>query len=81
MCGRELRLKGRIQRIQRRSVKKRKCTGELKLKKKSAGSYYEIGKVKAEWADKIGASLDLKNNMSPSFNYFLLQLKTRVETA
>lgn len=55
--------------------------GLAKLKKKSAGSYYEIGKVKAEWADKIGASLDLKNNMSPSFNYFLSQLKTRVEVA
>lgn len=42
--------------------------------KSSATSYYEIGKQKCLWADRIGSNLDLRNNKSPSFNYFLSKI-------
>ncbi len=42
--------------------------------KKNATSYYEIGKFKCECARNIGPLLDIKNNHSPSFNYFLKKL-------
>lgn len=49
-------------------------SGGIKQLKKNATTYYEIGKVKCEWAEKIGDNLDIRNNMSPSFNYFLKKL-------
>jgi hypothetical protein len=56
--------------------------GGLKKLKKIAGfSYYEVGKAKAEWADMIGALLDIENNQSPSFQYFINQLRIRIEAA
>lgn len=51
------------------------------LKRKSANSYHEIGKMKAEWADKIGSALNLDNNNSPSFQFFIHELTRRIETA
>ncbi|WP_278337002.1 hypothetical protein [Eisenbergiella massiliensis] len=41
----------------------------------------EIGKAKSEWAAKIGIYLDLANNQSPSFQYFINSLKIRIEAA
>jgi hypothetical protein len=55
--------------------------GLKKLKKLAGFSYYEMGKAKAEWADAIGASLDIENNQSPSFQYFINQLRVRIEAA
>lgn len=55
--------------------------GLVRLRKKAAGGYQEIGKTKAEWADKIGSALNLDRNRSPSFNYFLSELRKRVEAA
>ncbi len=53
--------------------------GGLKGLKKKAGLYYtEIGKAKAEWADRIGEHLHLSDNMSPSFNYFMGELVKRI---
>lgn len=44
--------------------------GGLKKLKKTAGyAYSEIGKAKAEWADKIGVMLNIENNKSPSFQF------------
>ena len=56
--------------------------GGLKELRKTAGyAYSEIGKAKAEWADKIGARLNIENNRSPSFQFFIRALTQRVESA
>ena len=55
--------------------------GLTALKKRSGGAYMEIGKAKSEWAAKIGIYLDLANNQSPSFQYFINSLKIRIEAA
>ena len=55
--------------------------GLTALKKRSGGAYMEIGKAKSEWATKIGIYLDLANNQSPSFQYFINSLKIRIEAA
>jgi hypothetical protein len=47
--------------------------GSVRLRKDSAG-YYEIGKYKCEWADKIGSLLNIRENKSPSFRYFISKL-------
>lgn len=52
--------------------------GVSKLKKKSGDGYAEIGKAKCEWADQIGRYLDLHNNQSPSYQYFINALEKRV---
>lgn len=36
--------------------------------------YHEIGKFKCECAEKIGEYLDIRNNKSPSFNFFIKKL-------
>lgn len=48
------------------------------LKKKAGGSYTEIGIAKSEWADKIGAKMDLYKNESPSYCYFIHELERRI---
>jgi hypothetical protein len=40
-------------------------------------STYEVGKKKSEWAEKIGAYLKIRNNQSPSFQYFIGELDKR----
>lgn len=46
-------------------------------KKKTAGENV-VGKVKCEWADKIGKTLNLDANRSPSFQSFMNELESRV---
>ena len=53
--------------------------GLKKLRKRAEGSYGEIGRMKAEWADKIGQMLDLHRNQSPSFQNFIYELTKRIE--
>ena len=53
--------------------------GLARLMKNAGKSYSEIGKVKAEWADQIGAQLQLEQNASPSFQFFISELKRRIE--
>lgn len=48
------------------------------LKKKACGSYFEIGKAKCEWADKIGGCLYLHENESPGYQYFIKELEKRI---
>ena len=53
--------------------------GGLKgLEKNAAGAYAEIGKAKAEWAEKIGEKLHLNQNLSPSFLRFLKTVEDRI---
>jgi len=46
--------------------------GFTRLKKEAAS--YEIGKQKCIWAKEIGTYLNIRNNKSPSFNYFISKL-------
>lgn len=41
-------------------------------------SYMEIGRLKAEWAKKIGTYMDLNANNSPSFQYFISEVYKRI---
>ena len=52
--------------------------GLEKLKKNAGGGYFEIGKAKCEWADRIGRSLHIHNNASPSYRYFISELEKRI---
>lgn len=53
--------------------------GCRKLKKENP-SYTGIGKVKNEWAKKIGQFMNIHNNRSPSFNHFIDEIKRRIPT-
>lgn len=55
--------------------------GLSKLLKEARNGYTPIGAAKTEWADRIGSCLDIQNNQSPSFNYFINELLKRVEAA
>lgn len=48
--------------------------GGLHSLKRDATSYYEIGKFKCECAQNIGAYMNIRNNKSESFNYFIKKL-------
>lgn len=52
--------------------------GMKKLLKTAGESYREIGKIKCEWADRIGAYIQFERNQSPSFQYFIGQLRMRI---
>ncbi len=52
--------------------------GGLTRFKKECPTYIEAGMQKSEWARKIGACMELDNNQSPSFNYFLSQIRNRL---
>lgn len=51
------------------------------LRKKASDSYSEIGRAKAEWADRIGAYMSLEQNVSPSFRYFITNIKNRIDAS
>lgn len=48
--------------------------GGVQTLKRNASSYYEIGLFKCECAKNIGMWLNLKENASPSFNFFIGKL-------
>lgn len=48
--------------------------GGVNKLKKAAASYYEIGEFKCACADRIGRLLNIRGNVSPSFNYFIGKL-------
>lgn len=52
--------------------------GLSKLKKKAGDGYAEIGKIKCEWADKIGRCLHIHENVSPSYQYFIGEVEKRI---
>lgn len=52
--------------------------GLAKLRKKAGGNYADIGKAKCEWADKIGRYLNLYENDSPSYQYFIGEIEKRI---
>jgi len=42
-------------------------------------AYFDIGRQKIEWMQKIGANMDINNNSSPSFNCFKRKLQELAE--
>lgn len=52
--------------------------GGIKKFKNDCPTYREIGKYKAEWADRIGKYMLLNENVSPSFQYFISELSSRL---
>lgn len=54
--------------------------GSRKLKK-DCPTYMEIGERKAVWAKNIGTYMRLNENKSPSFQYFMGELKKRLRSA
>lgn len=55
--------------------------GGIKEFKKDCPTYREVGKYKAEWAGKIGELMDLNQNLSPSFQHLIQELRKRLITA
>lgn len=55
--------------------------GGLKKFKKACPTFREVGKYKAEWAKNIGEFMKLDENLSPSFNYFIGELRRRLKIA
>lgn len=51
--------------------------GGINKFRKDCPTYKEIGKYKHKWAKEIGIHLDLTNNLSPSFHYFLTEITKR----
>ncbi len=50
--------------------------GMKKLKKES---HHEIGNLKCEWAEKIGEHMEIEQNESPSFQFFISEFRKRIE--
>ncbi|URN83738.1 DUF4276 family protein [Acetobacterium wieringae] len=48
--------------------------GGHKKMERELTSYYEKGLEKGRWAEQIGQKLNILNNSSPSFNYFISKL-------
>lgn len=49
--------------------------------RKECPTYREVGKYKAEWAEKIGKNMRLDGNKSPSFQFFIREVRKKVRTA
>ena len=54
--------------------------GGLTKMKKECPTYKEKGLIKSEWASNIGTYMDLNKNESPSFNYFIKEIESRLFT-
>jgi len=54
--------------------------GGLAKFEKDCPTYIEKGKFKCEWATNIGNHMDLNNNKSPSFKFFINEINSRLPT-
>lgn len=52
--------------------------GGLRKLKEECTTYIEIGGKKCEWAKKIGQFMEVDSNVSPSFNYFVDEVRKRL---
>jgi hypothetical protein len=52
--------------------------GGINKFKRDNPSYIDIGRHKCNWSDTIGRAMDIRNNQSPSFCYFVSQLDMRI---
>lgn len=53
--------------------------GGLVKMKKECPTYIEKGKIKAEWAARIGKHMNIYNNASPSFQHFISEMTNRLD--
>lgn len=51
--------------------------GGLSAFKKKNKNAFDVGRNKSEWAEKIGSQMKIRNNDSPSFQYFIGELDKR----
>ena len=54
--------------------------GGCKKMNKDHPAYTGKGKIKNEWAQNIGAFMNIHNNQSPSFNFFIHEIERRIPT-
>ncbi len=52
--------------------------GGYERMKKECPTFVEKGKCKMEWSTHIGPYMDMNNNKSPSFNYFIHEVMNRI---
>lgn len=52
--------------------------GGFKVMKKECPTFMEIGRYKAKWAENIGRFMDVDQNISPSFRFFVDTVRSRV---
>ncbi len=52
--------------------------GGYKRMKKDCCAYAQIGKLKSEWAQRIGEHMELHRNVSPSFQQFVSEVEKRI---
>ena len=52
--------------------------GGMKKFAKECPTFVEAGKIKSEWAEEIGKHLDLDSNKSPSFQFFINEIRKRL---
>lgn len=50
--------------------------GISKFRKKNPTAY-DVGRCKSEWAENIGRQMNIRNNVSPSFQEFIEELDKR----
>lgn len=53
--------------------------GGIRRLKKICDSYSQIGKYKFEWANNISEFMNLNDNKSPSFRFFIDELRKRTD--
>jgi hypothetical protein len=54
--------------------------GGISKFRKDCRTYQEIGKKKCEWAQNIGSKMSIHENTSPSFQYFVQAIESRIHT-
>ncbi|WP_026759812.1 DUF4276 family protein [Selenomonas ruminantium] len=52
--------------------------GGMKRFAEECPTFVEAGRLKSEWAEKIGQYMDLDNNHSPSFQFFIGEVRRRL---
>lgn len=52
--------------------------GGYKRMQKDCCAYGQIGKIKSEWAERIGKHMEMQRNQSPSFRRFVSELEKRM---
>jgi len=52
--------------------------GGMKKFAKECPTFIEAGIIKCEWAEKIGQYMNIDNNMSPSFQFFIREIRNRL---
>lgn len=55
--------------------------GGISKFKRECPTYREVGRYKAEWAEKVGEYFDLNNNKSPSFQKFICAVREKLQAA